>query len=293
MTKTNIIILFLLCFALPSAVISQQTGGRSFISNDSLPVDGAYSNINNITSCTCPIKILSQKGGPVWGTECITKISSVCGEKDTVQYTKTRILSLSAKEVADGDTIRTGDFDDAGIRLQLSDGKIIEMGRNASLIVDRDHCKNPMTLHVHYGLVYLDLTHGDKDKTIAVQTGQGIVVNKGTRFTVEITKDGDTEVEIVRVYEGSVEFKMNTANSDYKKSNKDKDAAMKQLTEDYKNGKITASEFTQKSMELSQDVVQNSVPKTVTIEAGYESRINGFGNPTDPVAFDTASDPGK
>lgn len=286
--KIKAIIIFLFCFAFQLSVQSQQTGGRS-IPRDSLTFDGVYSDINNTASCSCPIKILWQKGGPVWGTECITKISSICGEKDTGIIARTRILSLKATEVADGDSIRTGDFEDAGIKLQLADGKTIEMSRNASLIVDKDHCKNPMTLRVHYGLVYLDLTHGDRDKSIAVMTGQGIVVNKGTRFTVEVTGDG---VEIVRVYEGSVEFKMNPANSDYKKSNKDKDAAMKQLTEDYKNGKITAAEFTQKSMELSKQVTENSVPKTVTVEAGYESRINGFGNPTDPVAFDTSDDPG-
>jgi len=256
---------------------------------DSLLFDGAdRSSFLNNSPCGCKIKIIKQKGIS-YGTICYKKIGDICEFYDTFYVKEKTLIPSFITEILDGDTIKTGDFADSELDLQLDDGKRIYMGRNSSIIVSNDHCKNPMGIILHYGLLYLDLTTGDKNKTIGIKTERGEVVNKGTRYSIESVKERDNLVDIVRVYDGSVTFKKSfTSESQKVATNTAQELA--KLTDDFQNGRITIEEYTKKGAEISQREA-DAAPKTVTVEAGFESRIIGSGNPTEPVPFDTNGDP--
>jgi len=279
-------------FVLISSTIYSQAGQHTgFFSDvhDSLLFDGTVNNSYLAKNeCGCTIKIVRQQG-MIYATSCEKVIYETCGVYDT-DYVKTKGLVPSyVTEILDGDTIKTGDFAGHQVDLKLNDGKTIHMGQNSSIMIGKDHCKNPMDMVLHYGLVYLDLTGGDKNKTISIKTERGVVVNRGTRFTIETIKEGDQYIDIVRVYEGSVSFKQN--NDAYTKTLNSKDTQMKQITEDYQSGKISLEEYAKKMGEIQQ-VISDSAPGGVTVNEGYESRMAGTNKPTEPVPFDVNDDPG-
>ena len=300
--KTKYIVLLCVLVLFSKSALSQNSQISGIISNphDSLLFDGA--NVNSFpgkSSCGCTIKILKQSG-IVYGTECEKKMDETCGVYDTFYVKRKGIIPSYVTEILDGDTIRTGPYENCEIDLQLSDGKTVHMSRNTSMLVSKDHCKNPMGIILHYGMLYLDLTTGDKNKTISVKTERGEIINRGTRYSVEIAQDGDKFVDIVRVYEGSVTFQQIMQNEtnikDRDKNSKDmtdKGTQMLKLQEDYKSGKITVQEYSDKMKEIMNNIPEVQTMSPVTVEAGFESRINGSGNPTDPVAFDMNDDPKK
>lgn len=286
----------LILFIVSSGLYSQSKSGTGFISggHDSLLFDGANGNtFMDKSPCGCRIRIAAVGGKKVHARICEKQVDETCGQYDTF-YVKVRrgIVSWDS-DILDGDTIYTDDSPGSWIDLQLDDGKRLLMGRNSSMVVT-GNCQNNPEVTLHYGRLFLDLSKGNKDNFIMTRTINGQIINTGTRYSVQSILDGNNTIDIVRVYDGSVTFQPNMQNETNKKETEkyakdasDKAALLQKLTEDYQSGKITLKEYTDKLKEIMAGP-EIEIMKTVTVEAGYESRINGSGNPTEPVPFDVS-----
>ena len=292
MKKINLvhqsIIVVVILFMFSTVLYSQSKSGTGFISggHDSLLFDGANGNtFMDKSPCGCRIQIAAV-GKKVHARICEKKVSKDCVEYDT-SYVKVRrgIVSWDS-DILDGDTIYTDDSPGSWIDLQLDDGKRLLLGSNSSMVVE-GNCKNSADVTLHKGLLFLDLTNGNKDNFIMTRTINGQIINMGTRYSVQSILDGNNTIDIVRVYEGSVSFGLNMENDFNINKTKDKGAEMKKLTDDFQSGKISIEEFTKKMAEL-QKGMNETVLNAVTVNAGYESRLVGTdSNPTEPVPFDT------
>jgi hypothetical protein len=114
-------------------------------------------------------------------------------------------------------------------------------------------------------------------------------------FTLESVYDGDKVTDVVKVYEGSVQFSLNRESDVLIKRNQNKkneiSAEIEKLSSDVQTGKISPDEFKQKFSDLQAKVLSLSkLDYYVTVEAGYTSTANDGEQPTDPVPFDTNAD---
>jgi hypothetical protein len=289
MKKTNLVLrsflIVIILFIFSTPLYSQSKSGMSFYSggHDSLLFDGANGNtFMDKSPCGCRIQIAAVGGKKVHARICEKQVGETCGQYDTFYVMKRRGIVSWDSDILDGDTIYTDDSPGSWIDLQLDDGKRLLMGRNSSMVVT-GNCQNSPEVTLHNGLLFLDLTKGNKDNFIITRTINGQVINTGTRYSVQSILDGNDTIDIVRVYDGSVTFKQNL--DAYTQSLKSKSEQIGQLSEDYQNGKISLEEFSKKMGELQQ-VLSESIPKGVTINAGYESRMRGTDKPTEPVPFD-------
>lgn len=283
MIKITLAVLLILAIV-SSALFAQSISGASYYSggHDSLLFDGANGNtFMDKSPCGCRIRIAAV-GKKVHARICEKQVYETCGQYDS-SYVKVRrgIVSWDS-DIMDGDTIYTDDSPGSWIDLQLDDGKRLLMGRNSSMVVT-GNCQNSADVTLHYGRLFLDLSKGNKDNFIMTRTINGQIINTGTSYSVQSILDGNDTIVIVRVYDGSVTFTQ--SGNAYIQSVKSKSEQMGQLSEDYKNGKISLEEFSKKMGELQQ-VLSESIPEGVTINAGYESRMRGTDKPTEPVPFD-------
>lgn len=289
MKKNNLvlqsIIVVIILFMFSTILYSQSKSGTRFISggHDSLLFDGANGNtFMDKSPCGCRIRIAAV-GGKVHARTCELHVDETCGEYDTFYVMKRRGIVSWDSDILDGDTIYTDDSPGSWIDLQLDDGKRLLMGRNSSMVVT-GNCQNSAYVLLHYGRLFLDLKNGNKDNFIMTRTINGQIINTGTSYSVQSILDGNDTIDIVRVYDGSVTFEPNLEDGKYIRSQANTNMEIRKLFEDYQKGKITLEEYIKKAAELSSGKWE---PKTVTVEAGYESRIVGRDNPTDPIPFDT------
>ena len=291
MKQINIVrqsILVVIILSVFSTILySQSKSGTGFISggHDSLLFDGANGNtFMDKSPCGCRIRIAAHRG-KVHARICEKKVSKDCVVYDTFYVMVRRGIVSWDSDIMDGDTIYTDDSPGSWIDLMLDDGKRLLLGSNSSMVVE-GNCKNSAWVTLHYGLLFLDLTNGNKDNFIMTRTINGQIINMGTRYSVQSILDGNNTIDIVRVYEGSVSFGLNMKKESNINKTKDKGAEMKKLTDDMSSGKISIEEFTKKMAEL-QKGMNETVLNAVTVNAGYESRLVGTdSNPTEPVAFD-------
>ncbi len=277
--KKIIIIIFLFS----TGYLYSQHG--SFGGHDSLLFDGAGNDHFFYTGgCKCKIKVLKMSG-MVRGSFCEWRKEKICGEVDSGEVVVKGIIPSYQKEISDGDTIKTSEFDGSSIELMLRDGKKLFLGHNTSIVVSEDHCEKPMGLILHYGLLYLDMTGGDKNKTISIKTERGEIVNKGTKYSVESVSSGSETVDIIRVYEGSVEVKIKKSDT---KDIKDVTQQMQQLNEDYKNGKITQEELIAKSKEITEKMTKamENMRVSAVIDAGSQVTVGDVIGQTVPIEND-------
>jgi len=252
-------------------------------SHDSLLFDGDDANSINILKPAydrCKIIVKNVKG-TVTGTYLVEKNYYTCGEKGADTIEEKGQIKSDLYDLVPGDGIKTGK--DGLALLQLSDGTVIALHNNTSIILPKDYCKhnfNPIELKE--GIIKVVKT-GDKGADIG--TSRSKTKNKKTQFSVEIVQDGDVTTDIVKVYEGSVEVQNELQTKEYQKNTKDKGPEMTQLTKDYQSGKISIEEFSKKMSELQKEITMPQNP--VTVNAGFQSRIAGLENPTEPEPFDT------
>ena len=137
--------------------------------------------------------------------------------------------------------------------------------------------------------MYGDDRFGNKAKTFNVTSKWGSSIVDGTLFTVSSTASGSDTTDVLKVYEGSVRFKMVLNKAGYNQVT-DKGAAIKQIYDDYKSGKITAEEFAKKMQEAETGITQMMPKEAVHVTAGYKSTITNGANATDPEPFDVNAD---
>jgi hypothetical protein len=183
--------------------------------------------------------------------------------------------------------------DDGALLLGFKDGSEIVIGPDTKLAIPRDYCKYESS----YNLELIDdgkITIRSSGKTtLNITTRRSVSSNKKTQYTVEIVKDGDKTTDILKVYEGSVEFRQNFQGEGFKKGTKDREEEMKKLNEDLQSGKITKEEFAKKMLEIQNKIKEDTSTDPnyfVTVNAGYMSSITDANKPTDPEPFDTNAD---
>ena len=288
MKTINFSILFILFF-ISSGVYSQTKSGISLYSgsHDTLIFDGANDNSSFIkTGDVCKLKVMSASGIAI-GTRCHTENYTACGsEVFEEEVCKTGQIFPDDKLKA-GDKISTGP--NGYMTIMLSDGKTIRFGHNTSIVINSNYCTNNFKTEVllDEGIIFVNAKPNKDVKGINITTYYGTALIEGTEFSYEIIKDGDLTTNILKVYDGSVKFQKNMQNKSSQKKADDKASEMIKVTDDYQSGKISIEEFTKKMQMLQQDFSETVPQNAITVNAGYESRIVGTENPTDPVPFDT------
>lgn len=253
-----------------------QTGYYSVI-HDSLLFDGSgeVTTMPTKRAGDCYIRVIYAHG-LTEGTYYVTKTYEVCGEWDTMHTTEKGKLT-PMNELKIGEEITTGE--NSALELKMYDGSYIRMGPNSKIKITGNMCESQTFVHV-MGKIWTKVKKIMGKAKYEVRTERTCVCVRGTEFSVETTE----ESEIIRVYEGSVSFSQSS--DEYINAVKSKSEQMEQINKDYQNGKISLEEFTKKMGELMQ-VVSETSPQGVTINAGYESRITGTDKPTEPVTFET------
>jgi hypothetical protein len=256
---------------------------------DSLLFDGDNANQYNFLNATddkCKIKV-QDVFGDATGTFMVDTVFETCGEKHTEKVRKTGPLKRGV-ELIPGYEISTGGEGYKGksghvytnvLMLDLGPSAVM-LGRRTSAIIGSD-CE--IKLNTGSALV-----SGDHE----IITSRTIITHKQTKYSVEIVPDGSDTMDIVKVFEGSVQVNPH-ANTDssvahFKKLG-DMQTEMAKLNDDMINKRITIDEYKAKITELNDEMKtsENSLPKAVEVNAGYQCTVDHTGKISDPVPIES------
>ncbi len=297
--KKNLFFL-VLCGFLATASNVSFSGGKPVLNggpHDSLLFDGENSYRGNYDGgyYPCYWKVVKLKGY-AFGTIRKMHVGNICGEPDT-SYTLV------------DDTLKEGDI--------LSDGTIIETGADGMISVAVFMKSAPnrlgrffMTSH-EYSLMKIPLLDAICDQMKMEWEGelaQKVLIIKGkvtydsppsekvkirtegkrssvkhskTRYSHEVLIDAGDSIDIVRVYEGSVEI------SQIRKDFSDQELKakeMEQITKDFQAGKITMEEMAKKIEEYQSSTTQLSESmKPFTVEEGNKCILNKTSYKIEPL----------
>ncbi len=283
MNKFNLVFRYIIALVILSMVSSMPYSSSKTSAcyfgggHDSLIFDGTSSSANYLRE-ECNMKVTSVKG-EVWGNILTSEIFKVCGETDTIYkitYGKVKAGDILVSE----DFVRTKDF--STVELELKDGKQVWLGPATEFQMGRDYCMGSGIANLFSGSIHVK---GGKEGNLYVATAQSMVHITKTELSVESTKEGEITTDLIRMYEGTVTFGLNTGNKDLTKKNDKKEAEIKKLTEDFQAGKVSIEEFTKKMMEFQGNITASI--EAITVNAGFQSKIVGLEKPTEPESFDT------
>ncbi len=261
--------------------VSERFSQFSYTEDDSLLFDGKYGNSNyfNKVREECNLKVTKVQG-KAFGTILTIEIENLCGVIDTVPKLTYGQLKVGDIVISEG-ILRTQDF--SQLEVELKDGKNVWLAPTTEFKMGKDYCKGNGYADLYSGEVHV--SGGKGDGNTYINAGHSTVHITKTEFSVEIVKADDITTDILKVYEGSVSFSLNMQNKEIFKSSEDKGAELKKLTEDYQSGKISLEEFTKKFPVLEKELTE-TLPKSATVNAGFQSKIVGTENPTEPESFD-------
>jgi hypothetical protein len=246
--------------------------------SDTLMFDGGdniYRNINIAGKCQFKVTYVE---GKVTGTTTRLVRIETCG----VSYVnETGIFELKQDEMVMG-TIKTGE--NSKIEMMAPDGTIIRLGSNSETEVEcnttfEEHSQR-ITMKLLLGSLWSKVTHALGGEAMQVRTSRGVAGVRGTIFTYEAKIENGTYTDVLRTLEGSVDF---WGNPERKIDKEELQRKTKLLEEDFKAGKITLEEFTNKIQELNNPVRNTIEEYHVTVEAGNESYIRDNEPPTVPA----------
>lgn len=258
--------------------------------HDSLIFDGSNksSSINILSDDRCTYHVFNVSGD-VRGTVMWDTTEYICGEKEKYTvYRKQRPHEFDL--LKPGDTVFTGadgkiriDFTYYDVGKEYNVNNYAVLGPNSMLILPP--CQSlpiDSKLKLIKGKVYRKIPpKARKEIDNGVETIKSFIKDKLTEFSVEVTEDND----IVKVYEGSVDVTIKKVKDD---ELTDASFKMTQLTEDFKNGKISKEEFMEKSKELMEIINKGrkNLNTNITVDAGYQCTIGDkLGEPA-PIGSD-------
>jgi hypothetical protein len=130
------------------------------------------------------------------------------------------------------------------------------------------------------GIVTYESEPGTKAKIRTVGKRSSVIHTK-TKYTHEVLyRDGDT-VDVIRVYDGSVEVTV-TSIEFFDEVTKAQD--MLKIAQDFQNGKITAEEFQAKTTEYTAGLKdQTELGKPVMVDAGSKCTVTRKGITVEPL----------
>lgn len=279
--KKNIILLLLATLA--SSQFLYSSGNHDsllFDGENNLRTENYYSKPGE----ECEFRITYVKGTAT-GLIRKTSIYEVCGQTDTTwEYVNGDLKRNTV--VKPGEKIKTGPESTA--RVELPDGSVIVLGPNSDYTLPSNACEITKTSFLTRGSLWTrvkKLIGGGQFIISTERMTQGV---RGTEFTVEVIEENGVQYNVTKVFEGSVEVGLKNVDTKDYENKQDKFA---KLTEEWQAGKITMEEYTARSIELSNELMDESKKLKVSqlVEAGYFLRSDGK-SLGDPVPFNTSED---
>lgn len=270
-----------------SNTYSQTISGSSFYSgrNDTLLFDGADRTSVHETREVCLMKVLLVNGN-IYGKVVKKEIGYACGPEPETLITYEKRLLKEGDMVVAGEPITT-ERDKDFVIAQLGEGENMVLGGESGLVGVKDYCRFPPNVYMTLEAGKLGIDWNPVlPKTVTVCSGDACLRVKGTKFSLEVVKEGGVATSILQVYEGSVTFGRNMDSDANKKNTQSKAEQMKKLTDDFQNGKISIEEYTRKMQEINSGLGESLQADEITVNAGFETRLTGTEKPTDPVPID-------
>jgi hypothetical protein len=296
-------ILYIAILLTSSFVYSQSKGSNVSYSvgHDSLIFEGANTSAfgNAAFDRNCYIKVLNVEG-TAKGTVIVQKFISGCGNKIDSQYvaeyraiSKNDILDNSSEVITGSDgTIEIGIFI-AGYSKELSvSHQTIHPSSKITLPMIENLC-----FSFNQNIEPAPYEHVERSKIIqgkvSYKSEKGAKPFLGTlgknasarhtktNYSHEVRIDGNDTIDVIRVYEGSVEVT-------YEKTDVMEEEAfvkeMGKLTEDMLAGKLTAEEYTAKMTEFqSYSDRKTEFSKPVTVDEGNKCTVTKKSRVVEPL----------
>ena len=303
MKKNNIILLILLLlFAASQNVSANEPVTEKINPHDSLLFDGDNMTSYSIAalSSDCYI-IVKNVGGTVMGRVIKREITKGC----TKEFETTYVVVEKKLEVGDimeeGSEVQSG-IDgharfgvflsgDGGDGIQKLASMHIRINTSSEMDLPRikDLCERmsqktdipaPEKVTVIKGEISYESEPGTKTKIRTVGKRSSVIHTK-TKYTHEVLySEGDT-VDVIRVYDGSVEV---TATSIEFSDEVTKAQDMLKIAQDFQSGKITAEEFQAKTNEYTAGLKdQSEFGKPVMVDAGSKCSVTRKGTTVEPL----------
>ncbi len=280
----------MLALTLTGALYSQ-VNYKSFnpgLSNDTLLFDGDSPLRDFDKADNCPVKVTYSKGD-VKGKKLVPKTVQFCTGPGILNVEEDG--PIGANDVlAPGSTITTGD--NSAVQLQMLDGSIMRVGPNSSFTLgdcNFDDQSSHLSIKDLMGEAWQSVQHAlGGDVNYQMSTGDATAGVRGTKYSMEsYISNGDT-VTVLKVFEGTVEFRSSFDNSN------DADAIAernKKLGDDYLAGKITLDEYTRRIAETNTNTLDIKNNFTVSVTAGFTSTVKNREAPTGPKPFTPEDNP--
>jgi hypothetical protein len=305
MKKILYLFIPMLFLMLSSSSYSGQGTPFAYNDNDSLLFDGANENVNlvNIADYSCRIVVDQAHGAK--GDIVVKKVENICGQPDTVWEIKKNVTLKPGDMLAEGSEVKTDAKGEASMIMIIgpAGGEALSefaIGHNSTIgLPNLDQLCSAIKKKIDPGQLTIDFNKGNffykssnqyvnqflqawHDAGSVVMHGVNSVIGHvNTQFSVEVSGEGDNAVDIVKVYEGSVNIKLKTAPPSSKNNTKER---IDQLNDDFKNGKITKEEYQSKLMEITQNLTTTAtdmLPQDV--EAGNKCTVTKSSLKVEPI----------
>lgn len=283
----NKIIGFIIIFStlqITNVLYGQYKNFSPGLSNDTLLFDGDSPLNDPGKADNCPVKVTYSKG-QVKGKRITQKTIQFCSGPGLMNIEEDANLD-DGDVLAPGSNITTGD--NSAVQLQMLDGSIMRVGPNSSFTLgdcNFDDQSSHFSVRELMGQAWQSVEHAlGGDVNYQMSTGDATAGVRGTKYSLEYKIINGDSTTILRVYEGTVNFRASFDNSDIAKQIA---AKTQKLSEEYQAGKITLEEFTQKMQEFN--TLNESSKFNIDVPAGFESVVVGHKAPTEPKPF-TLSD---
>ncbi len=245
--KKNILILLAM---LVSSQILYSSGNHDsllFDGENSLRTETYYSKPGE----ECEFRITYVKGTAT-GLIRKTSIYEVCGQTDTTwEYVNGDLKRNTV--VKPGEKIKTGSQSTA--RVEFPDGSVIILGPNSDYTLPTNTCEITKTSFLTAGSLWSRVKKLIGGGKFEVSTQTSIIGVRGTEFIIEILEENGVQYSVTKVLEGSVEVGLKSVDT---KDYEDKLNKQAKFTEEWQAGKITMEEYTAKSIELSNELMDDS-----------------------------------
>jgi cell fate (sporulation/competence/biofilm development) regulator YmcA (YheA/YmcA/DUF963 family) len=268
---------------IPLKVLSQ-----SYSPHDSLIFDGSNTTYKTGEDCDLIVKMLK---GTARGMKMVRKISTICGEKDTVKKYIFGPLILGDK-IKPGETIETASDGFVGIGLDFIDQPgSITMSSSSVIKITQDVCKDIKNIPGAIievlkfigegGKVYIEMEKGSKYNEVIKQIPviNSLVSFKGTKFSIENTTENGEKTDIIKAYDGTVEIQFINRSQQYEEAGQ----KMVELGNKMQEGKITVQEYLTKVEDYNK-LIAGLVP--VKIEPGNMCMVTSTTITVAPISSD-------
>ncbi len=265
---------------------SAQNSFRYGASIDTIPFDG-IKNYYEISD-KCKLKATYIEGKVLGYTERLT-VTYTCGENKAYETIQTE-LKTGDMVLSNGSEVKTGENSRA--EFVAPDGTILRMGPNSTMTVDCNAQFNAdmdkLSVKLVLGTIWSSVTKALQGEKMNIQTSNATAGVRGTIFSFELKLENGVYTNLLRVYEGSVEFNGNPESAINEEEIRSKS---EQINADFKAGKISIEEYAKKMKEIGDQANNIASKYFVTVEAGNESYIRGTDPPTAPEQITQDSDP--